>query len=107
MINHLTEQHPHLATGIELAQGFAKLVRERQPEKFDSWLEQAENSHLAPFQRFAQNLREDYDAVKAGVTLSTSNGPVKGHINRLDILKRQMYGRADLDLLSCRLLLAS
>ncbi len=38
-------------------------------------------------------LREDYDSVKAGVTLSVSNGPVEGHINRLKMLKRQMYGR--------------
>jgi transposase len=57
--------------------------------------------------RFAQSLREDYDAVKAGVTLSTSNGPVEGHINRLKILKRQMYGQAGIDLLSRRFLLAS
>ncbi len=107
MIKHLTQKHPDLATAIELAQGFAELVPQRQPEKFGPWLEQAEHSHLAPFVRFAQSLREDYDAVKAGVTLSTSNGPVEGHINRLKILKRQMYGQAGIDLLSRRFLLAS
>ena len=41
-------------------------------------------------------------AVKAGVTLPWSNGPVEGHINRLKMLKRQMFGRARLDLLSRR-----
>jgi transposase len=56
--------------------------------------------------RFAQSLQEDYDAVKAGVTLSTNNGPVEGQINRLKMLKRQMYGRAGIDLLSRRFLLA-
>src|SRR5262249_24773157 len=30
------------------------------------------------------------------------NGPVEGHINRLKMLKRQMFGRAHLDLLSRR-----
>jgi transposase len=50
-------------------------------------------------------LREDYDSVKAGVTLSVSNGPVEGHINRLKMLKRQMYGRASIDLLSRRFLI--
>ena len=54
-----------------------------------------------------ERLREDYDAVKMGVTLPVSNGPVEGHINRLKMLKRQMYGRAGIDLLSRRFLLAS
>ena len=39
---------------------------------------------------------------KAGVTLPWSNGPVEGHINRLKMVKRQMYGRAHLDLLTRR-----
>jgi transposase len=107
IIKQLTQQHPDLATAIELAQGFASLVRQRQPQKLEEWLEQAGRSHLAPFVRFAQSLREDYSAVKAGVTMTTSNGPVEGHINRLKILKRQMYGRAGIDLLSRRFLLAS
>jgi transposase len=53
-------------------------------------------------QRFASGLRDDYAAVKAGVTLPWSTSPVEGHINRLKMLKRQMFGRARLDLLSRR-----
>ena len=56
--------------------------------------------------RFATGLYEDYEAVKAGVTLPWNSGPVEGHINRLKMLKRQMFGRARLDLLSCRFVLA-
>jgi transposase len=57
-------------------------------------------------QRFAHGLRDDYAAVKAGVTVPWSNGPVEGHINRLKMLKRQMFGRARLDLLGHRFLRA-
>jgi transposase len=60
-----------------------------------------------PLQRFANRLRDDDGAVKAGVTLPWSNGPVEGHINRLKTLKRQMFGRAGLDLLQQRFLLAA
>ncbi len=81
-------------------------MRQRQPEQFDLWLKEAVHSKLIPFQRFAQSLREDYDAVKAGVTLPISNGAVEGHINRLKMLKRQMYGRASINLLERRFLLA-
>lgn len=106
LIALLTAQHPELAEAIELAQGFASLVRQRQPEQLDLWLTQADNSNLSPFRHFGKSLREDYDAVKAGVTLSVSNGPVEGQINRLKMLKRQMYGRAGIDLLERRFLLA-
>jgi hypothetical protein len=54
--------------------------------------------------RFAQGLRDDDAALKAGVTVSWSNGPVEGHINRLKMLKRHMFGRAHLDLLGHRFL---
>ena len=78
---------------------FAQFVRQRQPEQLDPWLEKALYSQLSPLR-----LREDYSAVKAGVTLPWSNGQTEGQINRLKMLKRQMYGRADLELLSRRFL---
>lgn len=106
LIALLIAQHPDLAEATELAKSFAAIVRQRQPDQLDSWLAQADHSILSPFRRFAKRLREDYDAVKAGVTMSVSNGPVEGHINRLKILKRQMYGRAKIDLLERRFLLA-
>jgi transposase len=55
---------------------------------------------------FAVGLRQDIAAVRAGLSLPWSNGPTEGHINRLKCLKRQMYGRAKLDLLRQRLLAA-
>ena len=91
---------------IQLAQNFAFLVGERQPSQLDSWLERALKSQLSPFHRFAKRLQEDYDAVKAGITLPWSNGQTEGQINRLKMLKRQMFGRAGMELLSRRFLLA-
>ena len=99
--------HPALAEAIALAQDFASLVRQRQSIQLDPWLARATTSALPSFQRFAKGLREDYAAVKAGVTLPWSSGPVEGHINRLKMLKRHMFGRARLDLLARRFLLAA
>ncbi|WP_414553531.1 ISL3 family transposase [Anabaena sp. CCY 0017] len=107
LIALLIAQHPDFAEAIKLAQGFAQIVRQRLPEQFQQWLIIAESSNLTAFRRFAKRLREDYDAVKAGVTMSVSNGPVEGHINRLKMLKRQMYGRAKIDLLERRFLLTT
>ena len=51
-----------------------------------------------------QTLKQDLSAVEAAVTKPCSNGPVEGHINRLKMLKRQMYGRAGVELFRARLL---
>ena len=107
LLHRLIEQNPSLTPAIEFAQAFAQLVRQRQPKQLDLWLQQAEVIGIEQFQRFAKSLQEDYEAVKAGVTLAVSNGQVEGQVNRLKMLKRQMYGRAGLDLLSRRFLLAS
>jgi transposase len=103
----LQAQHPEVAAAIALAQDFARLVRERQPDHLDPWLARAVGSPLVPLQRFAKGLCDDYDAVKAGVILPWSSGLVEGQINRLQMLKRPMFGRAKLDLLQQRFLLAA
>jgi transposase len=103
----LTTQAPALAEAVALAQDFATLVRQRQPTQLDPWLARAAQSTLAPFRRFARGLRADLAAVQAAVTLPWSQGPIEGHINRLKMLKRQMFGRAKLDLLARRFLLVA
>jgi transposase len=103
-LTQLHAQSAEVAEAMDLAQDFARLVRQRQPAQLDPWLTRATASTLEAFQRFANGLQEDYQAVKAGVTLPWSTSPVEGHINRLKMLKRQMFGRARLDLLSRRFL---
>ncbi|OHV38527.1 transposase [Parafrankia soli] len=62
--------------------------------------------HL-PLHRYANGLERDLAAVSAGLTQPWSSGPVEGHVNRIKMLKRQMYGRAHFDLLRKRVLLAT
>jgi transposase len=107
VLTRLQTAHSDLHSAIELAQQFAVLVRQHLPLELDAWLDKAKNSSVCLLQSFALSLESDYNAVKAGVTLLTSNGPVEGHINRLKMLKRQMFGRAKLDLLERRFLLAT
>jgi transposase len=107
LLTRLHDAHATCAQAITLAQDFARLLRARQPEQLDTWLQQAATSGLAVFRRLTHSFQRDYAAVKAGLTLPWSSGPVAGHINRLKMLKRHMYGRARLDLLSRRFVLAS
>lgn len=95
-------QHPALAVVVDLADAFLQLLRQRQSDAFDDWLVRIENSSLKPLQTFAKGLIDDYAAVKASMSSEWSNGPVEGLNNKLKMLKRQMYGRASLDLLAKR-----
>jgi transposase len=107
LIAHLRVQHHDVAVAIDLAQDLCTLVRARQADRFDDWLARALASGMAPSRRFATGLRADDEAVKAGLRRPWRNGPVDGHINRLNMLKRSMFGRATLDLLSPRFLRAA
>ncbi len=100
------QQIPAIRTLFDLEQAFAQIVRQRQAERFDAWLADCHDSSMAAFQRFATSLKQDYAAVKAALELPWSNGQTEGQIHRLKMLKRQMYGRAHLDLLRLRLLYA-
>ncbi|MEN9521212.1 MAG: hypothetical protein RLZZ381_3800 [Cyanobacteriota bacterium] len=104
VIELLKKQHPDLNTGISLAMDFAKLVRRKQPDKLAEWLEKAESSKIRAITGFATKLKDDLDAVRNGVTYQWSNGQVEGQVNRLKMLKRQMYGRASHELLKKRFL---
>jgi transposase len=101
----LQAQEGAIAEALELTQDFAALVRQRQPDQLAPWLERATASGLQACKSFVNGLRADYKAVKAGVTLMWRPGPVAGQINRLKMLKRQMYGRAGIGLLRQRVLL--
>ncbi|WSN71392.1 transposase [Streptomyces sp. NBC_01361] len=85
---------------------FAAMMTGRHGDRLEDWIADAEQDTLAPLASFARNLRRDLDAVRNGLTLPYSSGAVEGNVNRLKMLKRQMFGRAGLDLLRKRVLLA-
>jgi transposase len=92
---------PVLAAARHLLERFQAMVRKREPSGLDTWLADASAGPLASF---ARGLRDDQRAVTAALSLPWSNGQTEGHITRLKLVKRQMYGRAKLDLLGARLL---
>jgi transposase len=93
-----------LAAALDLADGFADLIRKRSSATLAEWLGRGEASSDPDLRRFAEGIRRDEASVYAAVTERWSNGPVEGHVNRLKTIKRQMYGRAGFVLLRARVL---
>ncbi|WFE59294.1 ISL3 family transposase [Micromonospora sp. WMMD712] len=96
---------PDLDTVADLARGFAALVRHQGTgQHLDAWIDRARHAGYPELRSFAAGLANDRDAVVAGLAHPWSSGPVEGHVNRIKTIKRQMYGRANLDLLRKRVL---
>ena len=81
-----------------------QMTRTRTGENLDAWLLAVDSSSLVGLQSFANSVSEDKAAVLSGLTREESNGPTEGHITRLKLIKRSMYGRAKFDLLRIRVL---
>ena len=103
----LAAEDPAIAAAVELAEDFLVMLRRREGERLEAWLDTVEASDIDDVKRFAAKLRTDHAAVQAGLTLRHSNGQTEGHVTKLKLVKRQAYGRAKVDLLRKRVLWAA
>jgi transposase len=107
LLTDLCRRSSELAASRRLAQQFMVIVRERRGTQLEQWIADVQSTGPPELRGFSRNLRRDWLAVQAGFTVHWSSGPVEGNINRLKLIKRQMFGRAKFDLLRKRVLLAS
>ncbi|WNZ10294.1 ISL3 family transposase [Streptomyces sp. 11x1] len=98
---------PELGRTAEHVRSFAELMNNRQGKQLDQWIECVQADDLPALHAFVTGLGQDLDAVVAGLSLPYSSGAVEGHNNKIKMLKRQMFGRANFDLLRKRVLLAA
>ncbi|BEL05731.1 ISL3 family transposase [Actinoplanes sichuanensis] len=97
---------PELRSAVDLVRSFADMMAHLHGERLTAWITAAEQAELPGISRFATGLNADLAAVTAGLSLPFSSGAVEGNVNRIKMIKRQMYGRANFDLLRKRILLA-
>jgi transposase len=88
----------------QLVQAFVQMVRYLQGERLDAWLEQARASQIPELVSFVGGIERDKEAVVAGLTRLESNAITEGHVNKLKMIKRLMFGRAGFALLRQRVL---
>lgn len=91
----------------DIALTLKQALIQKKPDVLDIWNEQIKLSSFTFFQAFVQGLRLEWEALKAACALPWSNGPAEGVVNRIKLVKRQMYGRGSFELLRKRVLLTS
>jgi transposase len=105
LMHALFRRCPDLKLAARLGREFTEMIRHQRPDDLDAWIDRSQQVDVPKsFRSFAVGLKTDYAAVRAALTLSWSNGQVEGQVNRLKLIKRQMYGRANFDLLRLRVL---
>ncbi|WP_375231961.1 transposase [Streptomyces sp. NWU339] len=98
---------PELDALTGQVRSFARMLAERRGERLPEWLDAVRKDDLPSLHTLAAGIDRDRDAVIAGLTLPWNSGIVEGHVNRIKMIKWQMYGRAGFRLLRKRVLLAS
>lgn len=96
---------PHLTALAGHVRAFATMMCALRGQDLEAWMAVVDADDQPALRSFVVGLRRDQGAVTAGLTLPWNSGPVEGHVNRLKMLKRQMFGRAKPDLLRKRVLL--
>jgi transposase len=84
---------------------FAKILTTAGGNRLNAWIAAVEADDQPDLHSFTTGLKRDWDAVLAGLTTPHNSGAVEGNVNRIKMIKRQMYGRAKFDLLRKRILL--
>ncbi|MFJ2590784.1 transposase [Streptomyces sp. NPDC087538] len=107
-LTELCEHSPALATTTTYARRLALMVRERRSEHLalDVWIADVRLDGQHELRTLANGIRRDHAAVQAALTTTYTSGAVEGNVTRIKLLKRQMYGRANFDLLRRRILLS-
>ena len=105
LLSEIRDRCPDLNTIATSVTEFAKMLTQLNGDRLDGWIATAQATGSPDLSSFAKGLLSDYDAVRKGLTLAWNSGVVEGNVNRVKMIKRQMYGRAGFALLRKRVIL--
>ena len=106
-LDRILARSPHLAATARHVAAFADMMTKLTGHRLPEWLAAVTTDDLPALHSFVTGIQRDLAAVINGLTLPHSSGPVEGHVNRIKMLKRAMFGRANFDLLRKPILLTT
>ena len=85
---------------------FHEIIMGKKPQTLTNWIKRAKSLGIKKLNSFIYGIEKDIHAIENAIKLQWNNGIVEGHINRLKSIKRQMYGRAGIELLKRKVILS-
>ena len=98
------DQNEELKKIIDLEKEFKNILFSKKPDKLELWLEKAKKLNVIELNSFINLIECDIEAVKNAIIYNFSNGLTEGFNNKTKVIKRQMYGRCNFDLLRLKIL---
>lgn len=100
----LSQVNKQIGELIRLSRELVEIIKQNGKDGLTVWLDRARSSQVKEMRGFACGIIKDEAAVRQAVTSQWSNGQTEGQVNRLKTIKRQMYRRANFDLLKARVI---
>ncbi|MEV0168963.1 transposase [Nonomuraea fuscirosea] len=104
LLKSICARCPELNTLTSHVRSFATMLTTLTGQDLPTWIEEVSGDNLPGVSTFAKGLRQDLSAVIQGLTTPWNSGPVEGVVNKIKMLKRQMFGRAGTALLRKRIM---
>jgi transposase len=98
------ELYPKLPVIIETVKQFSFCLLKGHSISLCYWLSEVKNYEIPQFNSFIKGVLKDLTAVLNSTIYPYNNGLAEGHINKLKLIKRIMYGRANFETLKNKVL---
>ena len=102
----LKQRQPEIIQAVQQIREFRKILKNGTEDEYEDWKKKIKAEGAAEMKTFVFRLEKDEESVKGAIISEWSNGQVEGQVNRLKLIKRQMYGRASFEVLKARVLFA-
>lgn len=106
IVADIFDKFPTVKLVYALTQELRGIIKDQLCDNLSPWIEKAISSDVQELIGFAKRLRKDYSEIYNAIKYPYSNAVAEGHVARLKMIKRLMYGRAKFDLLRKRVLVS-
>lgn len=101
---YVIEKYPQIGELKNCIREFREIYEKKSMPLLYLFIEKYKRSEIKTITRFANGLEKDLEAVENSVASCLSNGFVEGTNSKLKMIKRTMYGRCGIGLLSAKLM---
>ncbi len=100
----IIQRYPVIESIINLVNEFKQMLKSKNVEKVEEWIEKASNLKIRKIDKFVNGLKRDMQAVRNAIVYEYNNGLAEGSVNKLKVIKRIMYGRNKFEMLRQKVL---
>ncbi len=100
----IIQRYPVIESIINLVNEFKQMLKSKNVEKLEEWIEKANNLKIRKIDKFVNGLKRDMQAVRNAIIYEYNNGLAEGSVNKLKVVKRIMYGRNKFEMLRQKVL---